>query len=377
MTGSSIDPGFTTEAMARIWSNAGRVTAMIRVEASLARAQAVCGVIEDAVAAEIGRVCSAFSVDADAVLGEGWEVGTPVGVLVDRLRATVDPATARAIHLGATSQDIVDTAAVVLIDESLGELADGLVGVGDELASRAETHRRTLTIGRTFRQHAVPTTFGMRCAQWLVSVSADLERVRTTRSRLPVQLGGPAGTGVGLGPDPSAVVEAFASELALVVPTLPWHADRTPISLAIEAARSVAVTSGKVASDLVDLAQTEVAEVAVRSGRSSAMAGKRNPIDAIRTLAAEQVCTALTAAGRPHSLDRAAGPWHAEWFFVPMVFQTAGAALEAVSRALTSLTVDTETMAGRVADHVDAETVVEATGVLVDRARTRWEEVRG
>lgn len=377
MTGSSIDPGFTTEAMARIWSNAGRVAAMIRVEASLARAQAVCGVIEAAVAAEIGRACSALSFDADAVLGEGWEVGTPVGVLVDRLRATVDPATARAIHLGATSQDIVDTAAVVLIDESLGELADGLVGVGDELASRAETHRGTLTIGRTFRQHAVPTTFGMRCAQWLVSVSADLERVRTTRSRLPVQLGGPAGTGVGLGPDPSAVVEAFASELALVVPTLPWHADRTPISLAIEAARSVAVTSGKVASDLVDLAQTEVAEVAVRSGRSSAMAGKRNPIDAIRTLAAEQVCTALTAAGRPHSLDRAAGPWHAEWFFVPMVFQTAGAALEAVSRALTSLTVDTETMAGRVADHVDAETVVETTGVLVDRARTRWEEVRG
>lgn len=377
MTGSSIDPGFTTEAMARIWSNAGRVAAIIRVEASLARAQAVCGVIEAAVAVEIGRACSALSFDADAVLGEGWEVGTPVGVLVDRLRATVDPATAQAIHLGATTQDIVDTAAVVLIDESLGELADGLVGVGDELASRAETHRRTLTIGRTFRQHAVPTTFGMRCAQWLVSVSADLERVRTTRSRLPVQLGGPAGTGVGLGPDPSAVVEAFASELALVVPTLPWHADRTPISLAIEAARSVAVTSGKVASDLVDLAQTEVAEVAVRSGRSSAMAGKRNPIDAIRTLAAEQVCTALTAAGRPHSLDRAAGPWHAEWFFVPMVFQTAGAALEAVSRALTSLTVDTETMAGRVADHVDAETVVEATGVLVDRARTRWEEVRG
>ena len=377
MTGSSIDPGFTTEAMARIWSNAGRVAAIIRVEASLARAQAVCGVIEAAVAVEIGRACSALSFDADAVLGEGWEVGTPVGVLVDRLRATVDPATARAIHLGATSQDIVDTAAVVLIDESLGELADGLVGVGDELASRAETHRGTLTIGRTFRQHAVPTTFGMRCAQWLVSVSADLERVRTTRSRLPVQLGGPAGTGVGLGPDSSAVVEAFASELALVVPTLPWHADRTPISLAIEAARSVAVTSGKVASDLVDLAQTEVAEVAVRSGRSSAMAGKRNPIDAIRTLAAEQVCTALTAAGRPHSLDRAAGPWHAEWFFVPMVFQTAGAALEAVSRALTSLTVDTETMAGRVADHVDAETVVEATGVLVDRARTRWEEVRG
>jgi 3-carboxy-cis,cis-muconate cycloisomerase len=376
MSGGSFDPGFTTEAMARLWSNESRVEAMLRAEAALARAQAVCGVIPRTAADAIGQACEDLVVDADALLAEGWEVGTPVSVLLDRLRGRMDHDSAASLHVGATTQDIVDTAAVLQIDASLTVTAGDLIVFGDDLARLAGEHRGTVTIGRTFRQHAFPTTFGLRCAQWLASVSADLAGIRDARSTLPVQLGGAVGNGVGLGPDPVAVLEAFAADLSLCAPVLAWHSDRTPIRRAVSAMHAVAVTAAKVANDLIDLAQTEVGEVSVRAGGSSAVPGKQNPIDAIRAVAAERVCAAVTTVLGPHSLDRAAGPWHAEWLALPVVFQTAAAALEAAMRAIATLRVDIEAMARRVEGRVDPA-VLKSAGTFVDRAIGGWEAERG
>ncbi len=374
-TTTFLDPGFTTEALAVLWSNQARVGAMIEVEAALARAQAVSGLMPELSAARIVRACDELTVDADALLGEGWESGSPVIGLVARLRDAVGAETAEFVHLGATSQDIVDTAAMIQIEQSLATFTADLLELGNAVARLAADHRRTVTIGRTFRQQALPTTFGMRCAQWLVPLAADLSLVRSVRSELPVQLGGAVGTGAGLGTDPVRVVEALAEELSLRTPTMPWHTDRRPIRQAVDACRSIAETAAKVAGDVIDLAQTEVAEVSVRAGGSSAVPGKRNPIDAIRAVAASQVCGAMSAALRPHSLDRAAGPWHAEWVILPIVFQTAGAALEAAVRTVDSLQVDAAAMAGR-AGEVD-ESVFGATNVFIDRAMARWETIRG
>ena len=231
-------------------------------------------------------------------------------------------------------------------------------------------------IGRTFGQHALPTTFGLRVAQWLVSTSADIDEIRGARSNLPVQLGAAVGTGAGLGPEPLAVLECFARELSLRVPTLPWHTDRTPIRQSVNAASGMAATLAKVASDLIVLSQTEIGEVSIRPGGSSAVEGKRNPIDAIRAVAAEQVCAAMAASTRPHPLDRASGPWHAEWMTLPFVFQTAGAALEAVVRAVASLEADTDAMGRRIDGEIDDSTLRSAV-TFIDRALTEWEGVRG
>lgn len=376
MTGSSFDPGFTTEALAPLWSNDGRVETIVRVEAALAKAQAACGVITRDTADAIARACDEMTFDADAVLAEGWEAGTPVIVVVDLLRRGLDVDTAAAVHRGATTQDIVDTATVLQIRSSLSVFEHDLLAMGDALGRLADEHRATWMIGRTFGQHALPTTFGLRVAQWLVSVSADLAEMRRVRSMLPVQLGGVVGTGAGPGPDPLAVLEAFAEELSLRVPTLPWHTDRTTIRRSVNAVSAMAETSAKVASDLIALSQTEIGEVSVRPGGSSVIAGKRNPIDAIRAVAAEQVCSAMAASARPHLLDRAAGPWHAEWMTLPVVFQTAGAALEAVGRAVASLEVDTDAMGRRVGGAMDDATVRSAAA-FIDRALTEWEAGRG
>lgn len=376
MSGSSFDPGFTTEALAQLWSNDGRVKAMVEVEAALARAQAACGVITRETADEISRVCDEMTLDADAVLAEGWEVGTPVIVIVDLLRRGLDADTGAAVHLGATTQDIVDTATVLQIRSSLSVFEHDLLALGDALAQLADEHRATSMIGRTFGQQALPTTFGLRAAQWLVAVSTDLAEMRTLRSMLPVQLGGAVGTGAGLGPEPLAVLEAFAEELSLRIPTLPWHTDRMPIRRSVNAVSTLAATSAKVASDLIALSQTEVGELSVRPGASSVIAGKRNPIDAIRAVAAEQVCSAMAASTRPHVLDRASGPWHAEWMALPVVFQTAGAALEAVVRAVASLEVDTDAMGRRVGAAMD-DTTVRSAAVFIARALTEWEAGRG
>jgi 3-carboxy-cis,cis-muconate cycloisomerase len=376
MATSSLDPGFTTEALANLWSNHSRVQAMVRVEAALARAQAVTGVISDVAAAEIERACDGLTVDAESLLADGWEAGSPVIGLVARLCGAVGSESAGSVHLGATTQDIVDTAAMIQVEQSLAVFTADLLDLGNSLARLADDHRRTLTIGRTFRQHALPSTFGMRCAQWVTAVAADLSAVRSVRSELPVQLGGAVGTGVGLGADPVRVAEALAEELSLRTPTMPWHTDRRPVRQSVDVCRSVADTAAKVAGDVIDLAQTEVAEVSVRAGGSSAVPGKRNPIDAVRAVAAAQVCTAMTAALRPHSLDRAAGAWHAEWAILPIVFQTAGAALEAVSRTVGSLEVDAAAMARHVPGEVSEE-IYQATGTFIDRALDRWEAAKG
>ena len=127
MSGTSFDPGFTTEAMAALWSNDGRLEALVGAEAALAKAQAACGVITQEAADEIVRVCDELTLDGDAILAEGWELGTPVLAIVDLLRRGLGTAAAAAVHLGATTQDIVDTATVLQIRSSLAVFEDELV----------------------------------------------------------------------------------------------------------------------------------------------------------------------------------------------------------------------------------------------------------
>ena len=335
-----LDPGFTTDAMARVLAPEARVAAMCRFEAALARGQAHVGVVPVAVSDQIARVCAAGVGDAAAVLAEGWDAGTPVLPLLERLRAALDDEAAGWIHHGATTQDAVDTGMVLQAREALDVLRGDLVALARGLRDVAVVHRDTPAAAWTFLQPAVPTTMGRRVAGWLSPVVVHLTDLRRLTSTLPLQLGGPSGTLDALGDQAVEVVDAVAAELGLAAPELPWHTDRTVVATLVGALERTARTMATIGTDLALLAHDGV--VRMRAGGSSSMPGKRNPIDATRAVAAAEACSGVASVvtrGRPHELERAVGGWHAEWMAVPLVLHTVAAAVEATRRAVDTLEV--------------------------------------
>jgi len=326
-------PGFSTVRMDAIFALESRVAAMTEVEAAVAAAQGDAGDIPAAAATEIVAACSE-TVDA-GVLARGWEAGTPLIPLLDQLRQRLPESARPHLHRGLTTQDVVDTATMCLVDDAMQHLAD--LGNGAAAAMRAIIARSgsSPTHARSFLQSADVTTYGLRVARWLDQLDrarAQLETVET-----PVQLGGLIGDRVGLADD---VIDAVAERLGLDVRP-PWHTDRSPVIHVVNHVCDLARWAAKVSIDIADLAQ--LGEITTRSGGSSAAAGKHNPIDAMRALAASEVClgiaTVITHA-KPHELERGLGSWHAEWFALPIVMQTAAAAVEAAAAALTSLHVE-------------------------------------
>ena len=326
-------PGFSTTRMDAIFALGSRVAAMTEVEAAVAAAQGDAGDIPAAAAAEIVAAC-AEPVDS-GVLARGWEAGTPLIPLLDELRQRLPESTRPLLHHGLTTQDVVDTATMCLVDDALthlGDLSGDAAAAMRQIISRSG---RVATQARSFLQPADVTTHGFRVARWLEQLDrarAHLEGVET-----PVQLGGLIGDRMGLADD---VVEAVAERLGLDVRP-PWHTDRSPVINIINHVCDLARWAAKVGVDIAQLVQ--LGEITTRSGGSSAAAGKSNPIDAMRALAASEVClgvaTVITHA-KPHELERGLGSWHAEWFALPIVLQTAAAAVEAAAAALSSLHVE-------------------------------------
>jgi 3-carboxy-cis,cis-muconate cycloisomerase len=363
------DPGFTTPALEAMFSSSARVRAMVEVEAALAAAQ---GSHELAHALRVMAPDIATEAEADAVLAEGWIAGTPVVPLLDRLRTNVAPELATQLHVGATTQDIVDTALVLQLRAALAELVLSSAEHAERLAWLVRTYRTTPAMGYTLGQPARPTLLGYRFARWLDAVVTATSRAVGSLESLPVQLAGPVGDGAGLDHD---VVRSAAAQLGLVVPALPWHTDRWPVTTSVEAAVGAARAAAKIATDTVLLAQPAIGEVRVRGGGSSAMPDKRNPIDAVHAIAANDACAGVASVvlgARPHELERATGSWHAEWFAVPLVCQTAGAALAAVATSTGSLEVDTARVAAAVGDAGLPDWTT--TQTYIDTALGRYEE---
>jgi 3-carboxy-cis,cis-muconate cycloisomerase len=357
------DPGFSTPDLARLFSAESLVETMSRVEASLAVALADVGTVPAAAAADIVAACDAPVVDPGAVLRAGWEAGSPVIPLLDRLRSRLSPESARFLHLGATSQDIVDTAFMLLARQACDLLRADLQRIAGRLRDLAVEHRDTPMVGRTLLQRATPTTFGLRVASWLEPVLRAVEELSGLAGRLPVQLGGPVGVLAEYGVAAVAVTERFAADLGLVAPRLPWHGDRWPVAGIAAVTQQVARTMAKIGLDLALLSQNEVAEVHIRAGGSSSMPGKRNPIDAVRAVAAAEVCAAvagIVTGGRPHELERAVGAWQAEWFALPVALQAAGSAVSAIATAVASLRPDVDRMAANLGGPAPPEVVASA-----------------
>lgn len=331
------DPAVEAEVDDRAW-----VRAMLDFERALAAVQARAGVVP-AGAAE--AVAEAVRGDYDpAELGAGaLTSGTPVVPLVRALSARVAAEGRVAVHRGATSQDVLDTALSLVAHRALGPLLDGLRGVAGECARLAEAHRDTLMAGRTLTQQALPTTFGLKCAGWLVAVDEAVDALARVRAqRLAAQFGGAAGTLAAV-PDPD-LPAALAAELGLAAPLLPWHTDRTRVA---ELAGALGVAAGvlaKIAGDVALLAQTEVGEVAEGTGgTSSALPHKRNPVRSVLVTACARrvpglVATVLSAMAQEH--ERAAGAWHSEWQTTTELLRLVGGAARGARELLAELRVD-------------------------------------
>ncbi|MGH8927472.1 MAG: lyase family protein [Acidimicrobiia bacterium] len=364
----TFDPGFTTPEMSAVFSARRRVEAMIEFEVALAAATAEAGLVPPEAAAEIAQACKSLTLDPATIAASTWETGTPLSPLLEAIRAALPEQSAGWVHHGATTQDAVDTALMLQLKEGCAVLERDLTAVAGRLAELAEAHRSHPMMGRTFLQDAVPTTFGMRAAQWLEPVIREVIELRRVAASLPVQLGGPVGNLAPFGPTGPEVAAVLARKLGLVAPVIPWHTDRSYVRAPVRAAEQIAITMGKIGSDLALLAQSDLAEVTMRAGGSSSMAHKRNPIDAVRAVAAASACTTAAAAvgvSTGHELDRGLGSWHLEWWAVPLAIQAGAASVAAVGDCLTSLEVDVERMRGR-AGTVDDATLA-ATTVLIDR----------
>jgi 3-carboxy-cis,cis-muconate cycloisomerase len=342
--------------------------AMLDVEAALARAQAAAGVIAARHADAIAAACRAEHYDADALGVEAAAVGNPAAPLVRALRAQVGDPAAGDVHRGATSQDVVDSAAMLVARRALEPLLDDLGGAAEAAARLAREHRATVMAGRTLLQQAVPITFGLKAAGWLVGLDEAAQRLDTVRrTRLAAQLGGAAGTLAALGDAGLDVLARFARELELVEPVVAWHTTRTRVAELAAALGECSGAVAKVAGDVVLLAQTEVGELREGGdgprGGSTTMPHKRNPVAAISALAGARQAPGLVAnllAAMEHEHERAAGAWHAEWPALRELLRGTGSAASWLRECLEHLEVDPERMRSNLDGALLAERVAGA-----------------
>jgi 3-carboxy-cis,cis-muconate cycloisomerase len=372
---------FVPEAVQAEVSDAAWVRAMLDAESALAVAEASVGVIPGSAAEAIVAACESVPLDPGALGIAARGSGSPVVPLVGALREAVGGDAARWVHHGATSQDVLDTAAMLVARRALGPLGAELDVVVAACARLARDHRDTLMAGRTLLQQAVPVTFGLKAAGWLVGVAEARDRLRAVPLR--AQLGGAAGTLAALGDRGPAVLTAFAARLGLDEPPLPWHGARGRVA---ELGAALAVAAGaveKIALDVVLLSQTEVAEVSEPGGGSSAMPHKRNPASAVRARAAARSVRAaagvmLEAMAGEH--ERAAGAWQSEWTALADALAGTGGAAWAVRESLEGLTVDPERMRANLRPELlalDHAGDLGAAGEFVDRALARARDLGG
>jgi 3-carboxy-cis,cis-muconate cycloisomerase len=350
--GPTFDPGFTTPEMMGVFSPANTVAAILRFEAALAVALADAGIAPNEAKEAIAGACLEDIDDPGEILASTWRSGTPIIALVDAIRSRIDdPGHREWVHHGATSQDAIDTGRMLQVQSGFQVLERETEGVARSLGALVVRYRKQPHMARTFLQDARPTTFGARAAGWLSQTLDALAGLRQNRESLRVQLGGPSGSLVELGQSAGAVTAAVAGQLGLVAPLMCWHADRSPVWRVAGVVGVLSRTMAKIATDIALLAQSSVAEVRVRPGGSSSMPGKANPMDAVRVVAAAHACDGFAdmLTGAPTiELDRGVGGWHQEWLALPMLFQTAAAAVEGMAACLYGLEVDGEQMASRV-----------------------------
>jgi 3-carboxy-cis,cis-muconate cycloisomerase len=343
---------FGSDAMRAVFDDAAFCRRMLMVEAALARVQGRLGIIPAGAAAAIDAAAGATVLDPAALAASVRRVGYPVVAVVRALTEQAGTDAGRWTHWGATTQDIMDSAQALQLRDALALIRADLLATARALATLADAHRATVMPGRTHLQHALPITFGLKCAAWLAPLGTHVTRLDQLRPRVEqVQFGGAAGTLASLGDQGLAVMEGLAAELDLRAPPLPWHASRDGVAEAVSFLGLLCGSLAKIATDIVLLAQTDVSEVSEPHeegrGGSSTMPQKRNPIASEYILAAARGAQALVplmqnAMAQDH--ERATGPWQAEMLALPQAFVLTHGALTQARALAEGLVIDAARM---------------------------------
>ncbi|AKA26207.1 3-carboxy-cis,cis-muconate cycloisomerase [Pseudomonas chlororaphis] len=369
------DAYFTARDMREVFCDQGRVQAMLDFEAALARAQARVGVIPAGAVAPIEAACRAGLYDFSALrqaIATAGNSAIPLVKALGKQIARSDASAERYVHLGATSQDVMDSGLILQLRQALGLVEHDLARLGDLLAAQARRYAATPMAGRTWLQHATPVTLGMKIAGWLGAVTRSRQRLAELRPRLLVlQFGGASGTLAALGEQALPIARALAEELRLELPEQPWHTQRDRLVEFAAVLGLIAGSLGKLGRDISLLMQTEAAEVfepsAPGKGGSSTMPHKRNPVGAAVLISAATRVPGLLATmfgAMPQEHERSLGLWHAEWETLPEICCLVSGALQQALLVAEGLEVDADRM-GRNLDLTRGLVLAEAVSIAL------------
>ncbi|QXW46836.1 3-carboxy-cis,cis-muconate cycloisomerase [Pseudomonas amygdali] len=350
------DAYFMQPEMREIFSDEGRVQGMLDFEAALARAQARVGLIPPEVVADIELSCDARLFDFDALaiaIGSAGNSAIPLVKALGKQIAARSAEAERYVHMGATSQDVMDSGLILQLRRAIVLLEHDLARLADAMAEQAQRHAGTPLAGRTWLQQATPVTLGMKIAGWLGAVTRHRQRLNEIKPRLLcLQFGGASGSLAALGDQAFSVAEALAGELQLALPEQPWHTQRDRLVEFAGLLGLIAGSLGKLGRDVSLLMQTEVGEVfepsAPGKGGSSTMPHKRNPVGAAVMISTATRAPGLVAtmfAAMPQEHERSLGLWHAEWETLPELCCLVSGSLQQALQVLPGLQVDAERMA--------------------------------
>jgi 3-carboxy-cis,cis-muconate cycloisomerase len=365
----------TTDELRQATGDRAWLQAMLDTERALALAEAELALIPTDAARAITEACDASSYDAAAIGRDARAGGNPAIPLVAALIEKTADVGKEWVHWGATSQDIIDTAAMLVVKRAAALINDDLQSLADGCADLAVRYRNTVMAGRTLLQQALPTTFGAKAAGWLTAVVDCRRHLTAAVGQAAVQLGGAAGTLASMGDQGPAVVTAFATHLGLEEPVMPWHSARQRVAEVACALGIVAGTADKISRDIALLMQTEIAEVAEPApGRSSTMPHKQNPVASAAVGGAARRARALVPVfldGLVAEHERGLGGWHAEWHALSELLAFAGGAAAATANTVMGLHVDAAAMAAnleRTGGRLMAERITFALARITGRA---------
>ena len=350
-----IDSLATTEKLAVLFSDEFVLGAMLQFEAALARVEARLGIIPQFAAEKIAAAAKPESFDVDVLSKQSRRSATLVIPIVQALRQRVhdfDPTAAGFVHWGATSQDVADTALILLLQKAQRIFESDLIRLENSLRRLSDAHANTVMLGRTLMQPAPPITFGLKVAGWFAAIHRSHQNLNdSVADALILQFGGATGTLAFFGNKGIGVGKALAEELGLAYPESPWHTHRDRLAAVMCACGVLTGALGKMARDISLLTQTEINEVEEAQtsdrGGSSTMPHKHNPTGCVLTLAAATRVPGLVStflSGMIQEHERGLGGWQAEWSTVASIIQSTGLAIESMAEVIEGLTVNAACM---------------------------------
>jgi len=350
---------FTAPQIEALLSDEALIEAMLRFESALAATQADLGLVPQKAASVIGDCCTVQFFDVNELLRSAERDGNPAIPLVKAIGkqvAAIDPEATKYVHMGATSQDVIDTGLMLCTKKALELVIADLAGIEKRLINLVERQRRTFLPGRTLLQHARPISLGLKAAGWLDGIARGRRMLQQdAATSLAVQFGGAVGSLAASGPKGLEILDGLARKLDLATPEVPWHTQRDRIGRLGMDLALVGTGLAKIAQDVVLLMQTEVAELAEDlgsgGGGSSTLPHKQNPIAPTKILANAKRIPALAGAlltSIVHEHERSPGGWHAEWVVFPEIIGAVGGSAAHALELVSGLRIDPERMRGNI-----------------------------